>query len=249
MNNKILIIESIKEDLRMAGYSLSDYEAAWKMLLDSVKVEGNDSKFKVIKVETENNKKMFPLFLHDTLDSTIDEEECYLHNELSRFEFDMTQGFVANERAYLFAYGESLIVQVIIRFMSFIGDNFIFDDDSTKSGNRIGDFTALAWNYTTYKYMTDPRNFGSSQDIDEGGLGKFYFIDDSRHSIARQDGIEVLADVFDGHPVIESILQTNMETLYGYKPYNSRNPWDVLIEKLDEYNKQLIEQNNKKENQ
>jgi len=249
MNNKIRIIESIKEDLRRAGHSLSDYQAAWKMLLDSVKVEGNDSKFKVIKVETENNKKMFPLFLHDTLTGTIDEEECYLHNELSRFEFDMTQGFVANEHAYLFAYGESLIVQVIIRFMSFIGDNFIFDDDATKSGNRIGDFTALAWDYNSYKYMVDPQTYGSSQDINKGGLKEFFFLDDSRHGWGRQSGLEVLADVFDGHPVIESILQTNMPTLYGYKPHNPRNPWDVLIEKLDEYNKQLIERNNKKENQ
>jgi len=249
MNNKTLIIESIKEDLRMAGYSLSDYEAAWKMLLDSIKVEGHDGKFKVIKVETENNKMMFPLFLQSNLANTIDEEECYLHNGLSRFEFDMTQGFVASERNYLFAYGESLIVQVTIRFMSFLGDDFIFDNDADKSGNRIGDFTALAWDYTSYKYMTDPRNYGSSQDINKGGLKEFCFLDDSRHSIARQSGLEVLADVFDGHPVIESILQTNMETLYGYKPYNSRNPWDVLIEKLDEYNKQLIERNNKKENQ
>jgi len=234
MNNKIRIIESIKEDLRMAGYSLSDYEAAWKMLLDSVKVEGHDGKFKVIKVETENNKKMFPLFLQSDLANTIDEEECYLHNELGRFEFDMTQGFVTNERNYLFAYGESLIVQVTIRFMSFIGDDFIFDNDATKSGNRIGDFTALAWEYNTYKYMFS---------------GEYVFCDDSRHSIARQDGIEVLADVFDGHPVIESILQTNMETLYGYKPYDSRNPWDVLIAELDEYHEELIERNNKKENQ
>lgn len=230
MNNKMQIIERMKEDLRRAGHSLSDYEAAWKMLLDSVKVEGHDDKFKVIKVETENNKKMFPLFLQSNPANTINSQfGAVFYNELSRFGVDMTQGFVANERNYLFAYGESLVVQVAIRFMSFDGDSdgFIFDDDAAKSGNRIGDFTALAWKYNAYKYMFS---------------GEYVFCDDSRHSNARQNGMEVLADVFDGHPVIESILQTNKQGLHGQKPHDPRNPWDVLIEKLDEYN-------NNKENQ
>lgn len=241
MNNKMEIIERMKEDLRMCGYSLEDYAAAWKMLFESGKVSGsNGEKFRVIKVETENNNKMFPLLLESSQSTFVGKgRDLYeFYNELSRFGANV-EDLLSNENNYLFAYGESLIVQVTIRFMSFDDeteqpDGFVFDDDAAKSGNRIGDFTALAWDYNTYRHMFS---------------GQYVFCDDSRHSVARQSGIEVLADVFDGHSVIGSILQTNRETLYGYKPHNPRNPWDVLIEKLDEYNEKLIEQHKKNEEQ
>lgn len=245
MNNKQELLEAMKEELQMRGYSFDDYAKAWNMLLGSVKVEGNSGKFQVIKVETENNRKMFPLLLQSSQSNRVDKGST-LHeqySELGGFEGDL-EGLLSNENIYLFAYGESLIVQVSIRFMSFDGDStgFVFDDDVAKSGNRTGDFTAMAWDYNSYKYMIDPKSYGSSDNIHKTGLPQYQFCDDSRHSPMRQFGVEVLTDVFNGHPVIESILNTLEPTFYGVKPHNPRNPWDVLIEELDKYNKKQQKQ-------
>jgi hypothetical protein len=238
MSNEQRLIKGYEEKLRARGYSLSDYSKAWSMILESAKVEELNGKFKVLKVETENNKTMFPVLLNGGFAVQIDNnpETFDYYREFGGHEADVP-GIKTCENNYLFAYGESFIVQVSIRFMSFGNGNinFVIDDNTAKGDNRVGDFTALAWDFNTYKHL-----------VDNDQLTMYEFLNDGRGSIARNATltsgdlpVEVCRDVFLGHSVIRSILNTREQTMFGVKSHDPRNPWDVLIEELDKLDKQF----------
>lgn len=238
MSNAQKMIKGYEEELRSRGYSFSDYSKAWSMILESAKVEELNGKFKVLKVETENNKTMFPLLLNGGFAVRIDNnpETLDYYRELGGHEADVP-GIKTCENNYLFAYGEIFVVQVCIRFMSFDSGstNFVIDDDVAKGDNRVGDFMALAWDFNTYKYL-----LGVGEIEDNKGAIQYEFLNDGRGSISRgATPFEVSSDAFFGHSVIDSILDTQEQTMFGVKPHDPRNPWDVLIEELEKFHKQF----------